>query len=119
MIVLTTSVILVVVIKVLLWDAAIVNRVAIVEVLVIDELTNVGIIVVGAIVIALTFVVPVSYAVGDVAGKLFMDALTDAMLDVLTKIGSDVLAGASVNVCAVAVIAVEFRACPSLEEFSR
>ena len=52
--------ILVVVIKVLLWDAAIVKSVVIVEVLVIDELTNVGSIVVGVIVIALTCVVPVS-----------------------------------------------------------
>ena len=57
---LTISVILVVVIKVLLWDAAIVKSVVIVEVLVIDELTNVGSIVVGVIVIALTCVVPVS-----------------------------------------------------------
>ena len=48
-----------------------------------------------------------------------MDTLTDLMVDVLTKIGFDVLADASVNVCTVAVTAVDFRAWPSLEEFSR
>ena len=113
----------VVVVKVLMWVEAIVNMVVVVEVLVIDVLTDVEIIVVGAIVIVLKFALPVSYSVdvssSDVTVDLFMYALAGVMIAVLNGIGIGVLTDFIANTFAVVMTALEFPVSTPLEGLSR
>ena len=115
--------VVVVVGKVLVWVEAIGNMVVVVEVMVIDILNDVEIIVVGAVVILLKLVVPVSYSVDvttdDVAVNLFMDVMAGVMLGVLNGIGVEVLADIAVNAFAVVMTALEFTVSTPLEGFSR
>ena len=114
------TVAVVVMVKVLVWVEAIVNMVVVVEVIVIGVLADVGDIVMGVIVIVLTFVFSVSYPVGvsssDVAVDLFMDALTGLMLVALSSIGVDVLANVNLNRFAVLATSFEFSKPGPLEE---
>ena len=55
----------------------------------------------------------------DVDGDLFMDAMADIMLGVLTGIGIEVLPDVSANAFAVVMTALEFPVSTPLEEFSR
>jgi hypothetical protein len=101
----------VVVVKVLVWSAAITDMAVVVEVLVIDVLVDVEIIVVGVIVIVLKFVLPVSYSVNVTSGvvfDLFADGLTGVMLSVLPGIGIEVLAGVNTNAFPVTMNALKF-----------
>ena len=114
------------VVKVLAWPESIINIFAVFEVLIIDVLAvlaDVEIIVVGAIVIVVKFVLPVSYSVNvsssGVTVGLFMDALAGSMLGVLTGIGVEVLSDVSTNAFAVVITALEFPVSTPLEEFSR
>jgi len=87
-----------VVVKMMVWDAAIVNMVVVVEVLVIGVLADVGIIIV------LEFALPTPYSVDapfGVAVNLFMDVLDGVALGVLPAISVKVLADVSANAFAV------------------
>ena len=91
----------------------VVVRAAVVNVLVIDVLADVGLIVV---VIVSRFVMSVSYSIdvpsSGMAVDLFMNALADIMISVLTIIGIEVMAGVTGS-------ALEFLFSTPLEEFSR
>ena len=103
-VIVVVEVVVLAVTKVLLWVAAIVNMVEVVEVLVIDVLTDVEIIVVGAIVIVLKFASTVPYCVyvsSGVAVDLFMEALAGVILGNLGGIGIKVLAGVNADAFAV------------------
>ena len=119
----TVIVVVVLVVKVLVSVEAIINMVVVVEVMVIGVLADVEIFVVGVIVSVLKFAFSVSYSVdvpsSDVAVDLFMDALTDVMLAVLTGIDIDELADVGANAFAVVITALEFPVSTPLEEFSR
>ena len=114
----TVKVVVVVVVKVLVWVEAIVNMAAVVEVIVIDVLVDVG-----DIVMVLKFAFPVSYSVdvssSGVAVDLFMDELTDVTIAALAGIGIDVLADVSANAFTVVMTALEFPVSTPLEEISR
>ena len=112
--------VLVVVVKVLVWDAAVINMVVVVEVF--DVLVTAEIIVVGVIVIVLKFALPDLSSVdvpSDVTVDLFMDAVAGARLAVLPEIGIEVLSDVSANAFAVVMTALEFPVPTPLEEFSR
>ena len=121
-VVVAAIVVVIVVVRVLVWAAEISNVVVVVEVLV-NDVDGVANILVGAIVIALKFVLPTSCSVdmssSDVVVDLFMDALAGVMFAVLTGIWIDVLADVSANAFAVAVTALEFPVSTPLEGFSR
>ena len=87
-----------VVIKVPVCLAAIINMVVVLEVLGVDvrALIDVGFIVVAAIVIVLKFPLVVPYFVG-VSSGLFMDALAGAILRCLSGIGIEVFADVNAN----------------------
>ena len=107
-------VIVVVVVKVLVWDAAIINVGVVDGVLVID----VDII---AVLIVLNFGFPASYFVDVQSGvdvKLFMDMSAGAMLGLLPGIGTEVFAGVNANTFAVVIADVEFPMSATLEAFS-
>ena len=92
---------LVVVVKVLVWE--IVNTVVTFKGLVIDVLTDVEIVMVGAIVNILKFVLPISYS-EDVPSDLDVDWFRDAlMVGVLTGIGIEGFADVSVEDFAVVI----------------
>ena len=86
----------VVVVKVLAWDTAIINMAVVVEV----------------------FALPVSYSVdvpsSDVSVDLFMDALAAVVVGVLFEIGIEALTGVSGNAFAVAMTALAFPVLKSL-----
>ena len=80
---------------------------------------DVEIIVVCLIVIVLKFALPVPYSTADVPSNVAaMDALAGAMLDVVTGIGIEVLAGMNANAFAN-VTTLDFPVSIPLEEFSR
>ena len=110
----------IVVVKVLVWDAAIVNMVEVVEVLATEVLPDVEVIIMGVILNVLKVALTVScssvYVSSGVAVDLSMDAL---MLDVLSRIGIEVVADLSANDFAVVMTALEFPVSTPLEEFSR
>ena len=96
--------------------------VVVIEALAIDVLTDVDLIVVGVIAIALKLVVSVSYTVGVPAARafgLFKDALADVIVGILTTIGVEVLADGNTNAFAVAMAALEFPVSTPLGGFSR
>ena len=104
-------VVVIVVVRVLVRAAAIIDMVAVVEVLVIDVLVDVEIIVAGVIVIVLKFVLPVSYSVDVTSGvvlDLFADGLAGVMFSVLPGIGIEVLADVNTNAFAVTMTALKF-----------
>ena len=110
-------VLLFVVVEVLMRTADISNMVLLVGVL--GVLRDVGMVVVGAIVIVLIFVLPDLYSVNvpsDVAVELFMNALTDIMLGVLLGIGVEVWADANTNAFPVVTTALDVST--PLKEFS-
>ena len=110
-------VLLFVVVEVLMRTADISNMVLLVGVL--GVLRDVGMVVVGAIVIVLIFVLPDLYSVNvpsDVAVELFMNALTDIMLGVLLGIGVEVWADANTNAFPVVMTALDVST--PLKEFS-
>ena len=109
-------VVVVAVVKVLMWDAAIVGRAVGVEVLAIDVMVDVEFI---EVVIVLKFALSVPYVSSDVAIDLFMGTLADIIIDVLTGIGVEVLTDVSANAFAVVMIALEFPVSTPLEGFSR
>ena len=118
----SAMVVVVIVVNVLLWVAAMINMVVVVEVLVIDVLTGVGIIVVGDIVIVLNFASPESYSVDSpsrMAVDLFMDMSSDVTLGFLPAIGIEVLADVNANDFTVAMTVLEFTVSTPLEGFSR
>ena len=100
----------IVVVRVLVWAAAVINMVVVVEVLLSDVLADLEIIVVGVIVIVFKFALSVSYSIevpsGVVVG-LLTDALAGAILGDLS--GIDV----------ADVSALEFPVPTPLEEFNR
>ena len=104
------TVVMFVVSKVPVWDAAIIDVTVVVEVLVIDVLVDVEFIMVGVIVIVLKFTLTVPYAAdvsSDVDVDLPMDPLTDVMFGIVTASGIEVLAGMNVNVFIVVKAALE------------
>ena len=114
-------VVVVVMIKVLAWAAAIIDLVVAVGVLVNGVLVDVEIIAVGDTVIVLKFSFPVSYSVdvpSDVAVGLLTVEMAGVILGVLPGIGVEVLADVSANAFAVVTTAVEFLVSPSSEDFS-
>ena len=114
--------VVVVVVKVLMWDTPIIDMVVVVEVMVIDVLVDVEIIVVGFTVIVLKLTLSALYSVdvpSDVAVELFMDALTCAIIVFLTEIGVEVLPDVSANAFAVIITALEFPVLAPLEKFRR
>ena len=117
------EVIVVAVVKVLVWAAAVIDMGAVVEVLAINVLADVELIAGGAIVIVLKFVLPIPYSVdapwSDADVDSSMDPLTEATLGALAGIGIAVLADASANILAVAMTALEFPVSAPLEECSR
>ena len=119
MVVVSMVVVILVVVKVIAWDAAIVNMVVVAEVLVIDVLVGMEVIVVA---IVLKFFSPISYSLGvpsDAAVDLSIDASADAILGILSEvIGIEVLADVNANAFAVAT-ALKFPVLTTLEEFSR
>ena len=125
MVVVTTVVVIavvVVVVNVLLWVAAMIDMVVVVEVLVIDVLTGVEIIVVGAIVIVLEFASPESYSVdvpANVPIDLFVDMSAGVMLGFLPVIDIEVLVDVNTNDFTVAMTVLEFPVSIPLEGFSR
>ena len=113
-----------VVVKVLVWAAAIFDMVAVAEVpvLVIDVLVDVGFIMVCVIVIVLNFSLSASYSVGvsfDVTVCLSMDTLTDILVGVLPAICIEALSVMNANVFTVVKTALEFPVSTPLEEFGR
>ena len=90
------------------------------EVLVIDVLNDAEIIVVGVIVIVLKCVLPVPYSVdapsSDVTVDWLVDVLAGKIFGVLSSIGVDVLADATLNMFAVLAIPFEFVIPDPLEE---
>ena len=103
-----STAVVIVVVKVLVWDTAVINIVVVVEMLpndvrvdvLIDKLTEVEIIVVGAVVSALKFAVTISYCV-DVLFAVVSNELTDVLACVImgfvTDIVVGVLAGANIS----------------------
>ena len=112
----------VIVVKELVWDAAIINMVVVIEMLVINVLVGVDIIMVGVIAIVLKFALSVSsYFVDvplDVVVDFFMDAFVGVMLSVLSGNGIKVLADSSTNAFAV-MPDLKFFVSTPLEEFTR
>ena len=113
-------VVVVVVVKVSVWDAAIIGMVVVIEVvvLVIDVLVGVEFI---EVVTVLKFALSVSYSGNVLSGVTvdwFMDVLTDVMIGVLTGIDIEMLAGVNATAFTVMVTALEFPVSTSLEEFS-
>ena len=101
--------VVVVVVKVLARAAAVIDMAVVVEILlndvgagvVIGTLTGVEIIVVGAVVSALKFVVPIPYFVGTLSAVVAgasTDALACVIMGFVTGIDVEVLADANVNV---------------------
>ena len=109
--------------KVLVWAEAIGDMVVVVEVLVIDVLTDVEIIVAGVIVIDWKFALSVSYSVdmssSDVVIDLFVDALVGMMIGILTGIGIESLADMNANTFGAVMTALELPVPTPLEEFIR
>ena len=91
----SVTMVLGVVVRVLVRAAAAINMVVVVKVPAIDLLTNVEIMVVGAIVVALKFVLACSVADMDV--DLSMGASAGARIGVLPGLGIEVLADVSAN----------------------
>ena len=116
------GVVVVVVAKVLVWDAAIIDMVMVVEVSAIGVMTDVEIIVIGVVVIVLKFALPVPYSVdvpSGVAVDLFMASSPGVMLGVRAGIGTEVLADVNANAFTAAMTALEFPVPSPLEECSR
>ena len=114
----TVIVVLGVMVKELVWVAAIVDREVLVEGLIIDVVTAAEIIAVGVIVIDFKFTLPVSYFVdvpSSVVVDLFMNVLTSVVLGVLTGVLTDV----SANDLAVAMTDLNFPVSTPFGEFSR
>ena len=106
----------------MVWDAAMINIGAIVEVLAIDVLADEDIIVVGVTVIFLKFAVIASFSVdvsSDVSVNFFVDALIDVILGILTDISIEVLADVNTNAFAVVMTALEFRVSTPPGELNR
>ena len=105
-------VVVIVVGRVLVRAAAIIDMVAVVEVLVIGVLVDVEIIVAGVIVIVLKFVLPVSYSVDVTSGvilDLFADGLAGVIMSsVLPGIGIGVLADVNTNAFVAVMTALKF-----------
>ena len=97
------------VVRVLVWAAAVIDMVAVVEILfndvradvVIDTFTGVEIVAVGEIASALKFAVPISYCV-DVVSAVVVNELTDALacviMDFISGIAVEMSVDANVNV---------------------
>ena len=117
----TEIVVVVVVAKVLVWAASILNMVVVVEVLFIGVLTDVEVIVVGVIVIILKVALSVPYPLdvssGLVVDLSMMNALAVVMLDVLTGIGIE--ADENTNAVVALVTALGFPVSTPSEECSR
>ena len=92
-------VVAIVVVRVLLWDTAII------DIVVVDKVLFTG--VWADVMIASEFAVTVSYF-GDVLSGMVVGAVTDAMMDFVSDIGVEVLADANVNVFASLMTALEF-----------
>ena len=98
------AVIVVDAVKVLVRDAAIINMVALVEMLVIALLTDVEIVMTGVVHIDLKSALSVSYSV-DVPSAVAVDLFM--VEGVLTAIGIEVLADVNANAFAVVMTALE------------
>ena len=124
----------VIAVKVLVWDAEVVNMTVVVEALAIDMragvvsnaftdflsemLTGVDIIASAAVVIVFDFAVTISYpanVLSNVVTDVLINALADALIRFLTIIDVEVLADVKANV--FAITALEFAVSMSLEEF--
>ena len=109
----TVSAVVVAVINILVWDEVMFKIVVVVRVLVIGVLTDVEIIVV---VDVLEFALIVPYSV-DMSSEVFFDLFMDASVGViLTRIGLEMLA--DVNTFSVLMTALGCPVLPSLTEFS-
>ena len=100
-------------VKVLVWDAATIDLVVLVEALFIDVLAEV--------VTASEFAAPASYFVyvlSDTVVDALAGVMADAMMGFVTGIGVEMLADANVNVFAALMIALEFGLPKPLGEFS-
>ena len=121
----TTAVIVTMVVaggQMMVWDAAMINIGAIVEVLAIDVLADEDIIVVGVTVIFLKFAVIASFSVdvsSDVSVNFFVNVLTDVILGILTDISIEVLTDVNANAFAVVMTALEFRVSTPPGELNR
>ena len=93
----------------MVWDAAMINIEAIVEVLVIDVLADEDTVIT-------SFSVDVS---SDVPVNFFVDVLTDVILGILPDISIEVLTDVGANAFVVVMTALEFPMSSTLEEFSR
>ena len=111
--VVVVSVVVVVVAKVLVWDAGIIEVVVVVEALFIGVLADV--------VIALEFAAPVSYF-GDILSPMTMDVSAGVAADVImgfvADIGVEVMADANGNVFASLMTALDFAVPKPLESLS-
>ena len=105
-----TMAVVFIVVKVMVWDAAIIDMAVVVEVLVIDVLDDAEFIVV---VIVLKFTLSSSQSL-DVSSDV-----ADVMLDVLSVLGVEVLTNVNANAFAVVMTALGFPVSTPLEEFSR
>ena len=111
-----------VLVKLLIWTAAVIDMVVVVGVLVIEVCIEVKLIVVGVIVIFLKSALPVSYSVDAMTSNVdvdfFVDLLTDIMVVVLPGIGVEVLADVNRNAFTVVTV-LDFPVSTPLEGFSR
>ena len=104
-----------VVIKVMMWAAAIINMVVAVEVLLIEVLADVKISVVDAIVIVLKFALSVLYSV-DVPSDVNVDLLTDGvMFSALSGICIELLVDVNANAFVVVMTDLDFPVSTPLE----
>ena len=107
-----------VVVKVLVWDAAMVSMISVVEVLVVEAWVDVEIFAVGVLVIVLEFVFRVSDSIGVTVG-VFTDARAGVILRGLTAIAIEVFAAVNTTAFAVGISVLEFPVITSLEGFNR
>ena len=100
----------------MVWDAAMINIGAIVEVLAIGMLADED------TVIFLKFAVITSFSVdvsSDVSVNFFVNVLTDVILGILPDISIEVLTDVNINAFAVVRTALEFRVSTPPEELNR
>ena len=100
----------------MVWDAAMINIGAIVEVLAIDMLADEDTVIFLKFVIITSFSVDVS---SDVSVNFFVNVLTDVILDILPDISIEVLTDVNINAFAVVMTALEFRVSTPPEELNR
>ena len=100
----------------MVWDAAMINIGAIVEVLAIGMLADEDTVIFLKFVIITSFSVDVS---SDVSVNFFVNVLTDVILGILPDISIEVLTDVNINAFAVVRTALEFRVSTPPEELNR